>query len=224
MLISPSEPAELRAIGRTTMAPERYGADILWAQPGIGLVGVQRKEFPGDFLASVGSRLPTQLAKMARLDLAVLVLEGRGTWSTDGELAHGWGQSYTRSQHRRYLCSVRARGIWVEQTESLADTIEFLGDLAAWAAKPKHHSLAQRDGPKRNGWGRVSSKAWQIHLVQGIGDGIGPEMAERIVDAVGLPFSLCVDEADLVAIHGVGKVTAKKIVKAFEEEKEKADV
>lgn len=215
MLVSPTEPAALRAVGITSQRAEDFGADILWAQRGIGLIGVQRKEFPGDFLASVGSRLPMQLAKMARLAIAVLVLEGRGVWTTEGELAHGWGQGWTRSQHRRYLCSIRARGIWIEHTDGLDDTVGFLRDLRAWAAKPKHHALAQRDGPPKNSWGQVTSRAWQVHMVQGI-DGVGPELAERIVDTLGLPFQLVATEDDLMRVHGVGKVTARRIVRAFE--------
>lgn len=215
MLIAPTEPAALKALGRSSTIPEIHGVDILWAERGRGLIGVQRKEFPGDFLASVNDgRLAKELAQMQSLDTSVLILEGRGTWTTDGTLVHPWGQPWTRSAHRRYLCTVRSMGVWVEWSDSLDDTALVLEDLRAWHAKPKHHSAQQRPGPKRNGWGQVDERAYAIHLIQGV-DGVGPELAERIYDTVGMPFGLRVTEDDLRGVHGMGKVKARKFVRAF---------
>ena len=60
MLIAPTEaqhPA-LRALGRVSSTPERCGVDFLFATRATGTVGIQRKAFPADFLASVGLEEP----------------------------------------------------------------------------------------------------------------------------------------------------------------------
>jgi len=216
VLIAPTEPAALRAIGTVNLTPERHGVDVLWGAAGAGLIGVQRKAFPGDFLASVNDgRLSKELDQMKTLDLAVLVLEGRGTWTTDGVLMHPWGKEWTRQAHRRYLLSVRSRGVWVEWTDSVDDTIGFLRDLEAWVAKPKHRSLSNRPGPKRDSWGRITDRTYARHLVQGLPD-VGPELAERIIDKFGVPFRLGVTEKDLLMVQGIGKAKAKRIVRVFD--------
>ena len=52
MFISPTEPKRLGDTGVVSLTPEEYGVDVLF-QTELGLVGVQRKVFPGEFLASV---------------------------------------------------------------------------------------------------------------------------------------------------------------------------
>jgi ERCC4-type nuclease len=79
------------------MAPERLGADVLWRSPHWGLVGVQRKE-AADFVSSVhDGRLAKESQQMSRLGLAVLMLEGRFRWTTDGELATGYGSRWSKA-------------------------------------------------------------------------------------------------------------------------------
>lgn|SRR5690606_18263517 len=218
MIVAPTEPAVIREAGtRVSTLPERYGVDVLWGSATSGLVGVQRKEFPGDFLASVvDGRLAKEVAQMRGLDIRVLVLEGRATWTTEGQLVTSWGQAWTKTAHRRYLCSLAAEGVWVFSTDNVDDTVTFLRDLHAWTRKPEHRALRTRPGAKRDRWGRVSSRAYQLHLIQGI-DGVGPELAERILDTIGMPFGLRVTEEDLLRVHGIGPRTARRIVETFRE-------
>lgn len=216
MMVAPTEPAPFRALGPVKATPERYGVDFLWGSP-LGLMGVQRKEFPGDFLASVtDGRLAKEVGQMRGLDVRVLVLEGRPTWTIEGELVTGFGQPWSKVAHRRYLCSLQAEGVWVLTTDNVDDTVSALCDLEAWSRKPEHRALHTRPGPKRDRWGVVTSRAYQMHLVQGI-DGVGPELAERIIDTLGMPFGLRVTEEDLLSVHGVGKKKARQIVKTFGE-------
>jgi len=217
MMIAPTEPPALRALGTVKLLPERFGVDIMWGSAAQGLVGVQRKEFPGDFVASLeDGRLATQRLQMLGLDVRVLVLEGRGTWTIDGQLVSNYGPPLSRSAFRRYLCSVQAGGVWVQTTDNLDDTIAFVGDLEAWSRKRQHHSGMTRGPVKRNRWGRATSRAFQLHLIQGI-DGVGPELAERILDELGMPFGLKVTAEDLMKVRGVGDKKAAQIVRAFEE-------
>lgn len=217
MLVSPTEPAELRALGDTRMTPERYGCDVLWAARGVGLMGVQRKEFPGDFLSSLtDDRLAMQLTRMETLGVAALVLEGRGRWTTEGELLYRWsGIAWTRSQHRRYLASVMDRGVWVYETADLADTIELVGDLHAWSAKDRHDGTRKHKGSPRDGWGRLNSDEFRLHLIQELPE-VGPELARRINETIGMPFRLAVTENELTQVYGIGAKRARRIVQAFE--------
>lgn len=212
--VSPSEPPSLRAIGRTTNMPELYGADILFPSR-LGLVAVQRKEAPGDFLASVhDGRLSEQFARMQRAAVRVLVLEGRMTWTTEGELVVNFGPGWTRRQHQRFLWSARLQGVWVDWTDSLQATIDWVRDFEEWANKPKHGTGGGRPKPKAaGGWGTPSSREWGSHLLQSF-DGVGADMAGRIYDHFGgVPLAWTVTREEMAAVHGVGP---RRIAKMFD--------
>lgn len=215
MIVAPTEDARLKALGTSvSMVPERFGVDVLWAAKGIGTIGVQRKEFPGDFLASVtDGRLAKEVAQMQALDMRVLVLEGRGNWTVDGELITSWGQPWNRDQHRAYLWSIRSRGIWVEWSDDLEDTIHVVRRLEAWSKKVKHQSLNNRPGPKGL-WGRPTTREYQVHFLSGLPD-VGAELAARILDTLGMPVQWNVGEEDLLRVHGIGKVKARKLYAAL---------
>lgn len=197
------------------LTPERFGVDVIWASKPSGLVGVQRKAFPSDFIASVtDGRLAKEVAQMARLDVAVLVLEGRATWTTEGELVASYGQRWTRRSHRAFLWSMRAANVWVDWTDDPSDTAGFITDLEAWSRKAKHNSLMRRPGA-RDGWGTASNRQWQEHLLMGLPD-VGPELAARIIDTLGMPFGWRVTEHDLLHVHGIGKVKARRLMKCID--------
>jgi ERCC4-type nuclease len=193
--VSPTEPPSLRAIGRTTLLPERFGADIAWASR-LGSVGVQRKEFPGDFIGSVtDGRLGEQIAKLQRVAVRALILEGRGTWTTDGELVTSWGQPWTLEGHWKFLMSVQLRGVWVFQVNSLDETIALVKAMHAW-----------------------SNKAFACHFLTAF-DGVGPEMAGRIFDRFGrIPLTFTVTPEEMEMVHGVGKKTIDKMYGALADE------
>lgn len=217
MLIAPTEaqhPA-LRALGRVSSTPERCGVDFLFATRATGTVGIQRKAFPADFLASINDgRLSKEVAQMQVLDVRVLLVEGRGTWTTDGKLIARWGQHWTRAQHRSFLWSMRAAGVWVEWSDDVEDTARVVRGLETWARKAKHTSLARRPGAK-GAWGKPTNREYLIHLVMGL-PGVGPELAERIVDTLGMPFGWAVTVDDLVRVHGIGRKKAEQIYACLE--------
>lgn len=187
-------------------------------QTELGIVGVQRKEFPNDFLASVhDGRLNMQLAQMQQLDLAILLLEGKEHWTTEGTLIRDRGSKrngWSRSQHRNYLTSVQMRGVQVSHSDSLKDTMAFLCDLQVWCNKPDHSGLLRRGTPPKDSWGRVTNRDYAIWLIQGL-PGVGPKQATAILDTVGFPFILNVTVEELMRVAGVGKVRAEKIVRVF---------
>lgn len=218
MLIAPTEPRTLIEIGACSSKPEDYGADILW-QSELGLVGIQRKVFPGDFLKSVhDGRLYKEYQQMKGLDLAVLLLEGKGRWTTEGILIKDHGDiryGWTRDQHRHYLTSVQRRGIVVQETDSLRDTIAFLEAFREWTDKGDHDSLERRPGPEPEIWGsRLSDRDYILHLIQSLPK-VGPKKARMLLDTHGNPFKLTLTEEEIAATPGFGKILAKRIVRLF---------
>lgn len=214
MLIAPSEPRSIKILGTSSTVPETYGADILFPANG-GMVGVQRKEL-SDLIASVqDGRLTKELAQMQRLGLAVLIVEGRPKWSTDGALLRDYGMQWTRSTHRNLLYSVQARGVWVEQTDDANDTVGAVLNLHEYLRKPKHHSLIRRPGPK-SPWGKAGNRDWLCHFLQGL-EGVGPELAERIVDYFGgrSPIAWQCTAEHLKGIEGIGPKRAKALMDAL---------
>lgn len=213
-LVAPSEPPLLKTLGRVSQRPEHFGSDVLWASAPVGTVGVQRKTVQ-DFLASVtDGRLSKEVSQLQVLDLRVLIIEGRPTWTVDGELVNTYGQRWTRSQHRRFLWSMRASGVWVDWSDDLADTVGMVRDLEEWTRKAKHGSLMRRPGAK-GAWGKATTREWGVHFLQGF-DGIGADTAGAIWDRFGgLPLAWQVDERELMRVHGVGKVRAHKMVESL---------
>lgn len=210
MLISPTEPPALKAIGRVSLLPERWGCDLMFASRG-GFIGIQRKEFK-DLLASMqDGRLAQQLKMMNGLALALFVIEGMeaADWQDDGQLMSRY-HSVTKDQIRSLLYSVRERGMWVEYSTDLSDTIAVVKAFEAWEKKEGHRALDVRPGPVSM-WGKADNRDWQMHLLQGL-PGIGIEMAGRVLDELGMPLCWSVTREELLAVPGLGP---KKVDKAL---------
>jgi DNA excision repair protein ERCC-4 len=211
--ISPTEPRALRALGTTSLLPERFGCDVLFTSPNHGFVGIQRKEL-ADFLASVqDGRLSKELSQMNNVGLPCLIMETTPRWTLDGYLFDNY-KNWTRSQHRNLLLSIQDKGVRVMHTADLAETIEAVADLRAWAAKSRHDSLSRR--PKARGsWGKAGHKDFACHLLQSF-DGIGPEQARRLVEHFGgAPLNWTVTEKDLLAVPGMGKTKVRRLMAAL---------
>lgn len=220
MFVSPAEPAAFKHLGASSLVTESYGVDFLWTSA-LGMVGVQRKQFPSDFLASMhDGRLNVEYAQMKELDLAILMIEGAAHWTTEGNLIrdrnakrHQW----TRSQHRNYFHSVQLRGIHVVYTDNVTDSIQYLMDLQLWSNKVDHNSLDTRPGPTGSGWARVTNRDYQVHLLTSLPN-VGPKTAKAILDVVGMPFLLTSTREELMAVPGIGATMADRIIKVFARE------
>lgn len=210
MLVSPTEPAALRASRTVSSRPEQMGVDFLWSADGVWF-GAQRKAIP-DLLASAqDGRLSKELAQMkpriaAGSFRAVLIVEGVVQWTNTGEmLGSTHGRSWSRSSWLGLLWSVRDAGVWVEHSKSVADTSAVLDMLEAWSLKEKHSTAERRPGPVV-AWGKAGNRDWQVHFLQGL-PGVGAETAKAILDAVGMPFGWRVGREDVLRVKGVGKKT-----------------
>lgn len=220
MMVAGTEPAALKNLPHVTAIsnkPERYGVDVLWLAPGKRFYGVQRKEFPGDFIASVtDGRLAKERAQMKALDRAVLILEGRAIWMADGTLDTNYGQTWTRDSLRAYLASCWEDGIFTTWTDSTTDTASHIDVLYRWSQRIGHNSGKGRPGPeKRNLWGRHTNRDFQVHLLEGF-PGIGTELAERILDMFGrVPLQWTATKEELMQVQGLGKKKVEGLLKTL---------
>lgn len=210
MFVSPAEPAKLRAGRKVSTLCEQRGADFLFPAHGKW-VGIQRKEIQ-DFISSVqDGRLQKELVQLQVCTHRVLIIEGKIQWTTDGVMmGKGYGRPWTRKQWRGITWGIGNRGILVEYTDDIQDTITTLDWLEQWYLKDNHNSLDRRPGPVSL-WGKPSNSDYQRHLVMGL-PGVGPELADRIVRTFnGVPFGWNIEQGDLEKVEGIGKVKAKKI-------------
>lgn len=215
MLVSSTEPFNFKTLGQSSIIPERYGCDFLIVK-GKAKTGVQRKKFPDDLISSLADgRLYEQVHLMGKLDRAIIVLEGFGKWTSDGELMDI--ASFTKGQLYGLIMSlVFEFGIEVLILPGMKDTQEFLQSLERWAEKPRHTSLRTRPGPAKDSWGRLGNREYGMHLLQSF-PGVGPELAGRIYDhfnGVPIRWDLTGPE-ELSAIAGIGKQKANAIYQSL---------
>lgn len=215
MLVAPSEPRTIKLLGQVSSLPEKRGADLIFPAHST-LVCVQRKEI-SDLIASVqDGRLAKEIQQLRSAGLAVLIIEGRLRWSSEGLLMNrDYGQPWTRTAHRNLLRSVQQQGVWVDSSEDVADTVSAVLELQEWVLKPKHQSLLRRPGPI-SPWGKAGNEDWEAWLLQGL-DGVGPELAARIVKKFGgAPLQWRVTEKELMEVDGIGPKKARQMVGALE--------
>lgn len=202
----------LRALGTSSQAPERFGADVLLTTKSYGAVGIQRKEV-NDLIASIhDGRLQKELQQMKTLGLGVLLVEGTLRWTEDGQLLSS--SPWTVSQHLGVMWSVQSRGFWIASTDHLRATCNYISTFTRWLAKSQTSSLNKRPGAT-SVWGSVNSRDWALHLLQSF-QGIGYDLATAIYDHFGrLPLTWTVNELDLQQVPGIGPKRAQNLIDAL---------
>lgn len=211
LLVSSTEPFTFKHLGQSSQTPERYGCDFLIVS-GKAKTGVQRKKFPADLISSLADgRLYEQLHLMQKLDRALIVLEGYGNWTSEGELIDM--AQFTKKQFYGLIASIAFEfGVEVFQVRNMQETIEFLTSLESWSSKDRHTSLRTRPGPQKDSWGKVGLREVGMHVLQSF-PGVGPQLAGRIFDHFGgVPMTWDFDGPEgLTAVPGIGKGKAKSI-------------
>ncbi len=216
MMVSPTEPFN---IGKLSRLPEKHGCDYLIIRKRI--FGVQRKQFPEDFIASLyDGRLQREIIQMRSVSHASLLLEGIPRWNCDGVLLHEH-VTLTYQQLMGILWSVQARGIATHWTRDAEETVKWLELWQKWISNDDHTSLLRK--PRDKGTMFLSQKTdKQVFFLQGI-DGIGVHTARRIIEHFGLvPLEWRFDGKDLTvddlcSIPEIGQVRAKKLLGFFKE-------
>lgn len=218
ILVSPAEPEFFWDLGELSSRCEEMGADFLWHSK-MGLVGVQRKQFPADFMASKNDgRLNKEYRQLQACDVRVLALEGRGRWSNTGYLMIDYTQQrWHITQHRNYLASVQIhKGVTLATTENISDTFVWIESFQKWTNKDDHLSLEVRPAaPKNEYWAEIANRDYQKYFLQSL-PYIGPKLADAIIDHFhGVPFRLNATFEDFLEIPGIGPGRAQKIWDVF---------
>jgi ERCC4-type nuclease len=212
ILVAPTEPACLSLLGRVSSTPERWGVDFWWRAVDGKFCGIQRKAFPGDFVASVtDGRLGKELGQMLRLSqlggFAGLIIEGQPRWDEAGNLVSRF-TSYHRDRFDAIMASIQLRyGVSYWITEDLDHTARLLLALHQWTQSKDHSSLSVRPkAPKV--WGLDSRTEQQSHFLQGL-PACGDVRAKAVLAQFGaVPMAWTITEQQLRAVPGIGKGTA----------------
>lgn len=153
---------------------------------------------------------------MRRLDISVLIIEGRFRFSADGNLPTSWGRQWTQKQIYGVLWSLQSEGIWVVEVDNATQFARYVEMLRAWVSKPRHRFGDRRGNAPKELWGTTrSARDFATWLLQGF-PGIGPEMAERIYDHFGrLPWGWTCSRDEMMEIEGIGEKTVEKLWKVM---------
>jgi DNA excision repair protein ERCC-4 len=203
ILVSPTEPPDLRVLGETSGIPEEYGADFVFPAA-TGLVAVQRKTVP-DLLASMrDGRLAREIPLLRRAEHPILLLEGRPLWTDEGLLMSD--DRWRREGWYGVELSLQfAHGIGFVLRDDIHDTARWLRYAPSWFERSEHMGLLQRPKPTDN-LGNVPDRDFALHILQSF-PGIGPKVAEAIWSHFGrLPLGLSVDPDELAKVPGMGRV------------------
>jgi ERCC4-type nuclease len=213
ILISPSEPAELRQTLKATTSPlcEKLGCDIL-APTAKGLLGIQRKEV-SDFIASLeDGRLARELPLLVNgVTLPVLLLEGQFNFNADNHLH--FGNQVLRFTRQGIHNLVRAvsycNGVSVEYSISFSETPVIIRELIDFVNK-EHKSLLKR--PKvQSAWVKPTANEQLGYFYQGM-PSIGVVLSQSLMKTYPCPADLVnASFSDLQALPQIGKVRAEKI-------------
>jgi|SRR5215471_4457622 len=214
LLISPTEPLEIRVMGQTSSVPEDYGVDVLWITS-QGIVGVQRKEVRDFINSAQDGRLGKELSQMKQLRLSLVIVEGTLTWTTEGKCMNV--PSWSLERHLGVEFSIQSAGCWLTHSRGIQESIAYTYQFQKWSLRETHTSLTQRPNPVSK-WGRADNVDWCIHLLQSF-PGIGAKMAGQIYKWFGrVPLRWDCTLAELMDVPGIGPNRAANMYGVLNEE------
>ncbi len=217
-LVSPTDSELAQALGKDAIIsslPEEKGADVL-VYSKQGLMGIQRKALPHDFISSITdgrmSRLTSLLAKHCPFRL--LICEGRFRFFPDGHLALGGKRTsrFTRAQVRGMLLDIKfVKRVDYDFTENLEDTARYIKTLAEFMNREKHLGLFVRPSAKGT-WQTPTARDIDLWLLQSF-PGIGPTTAENIIQACKgkVPLIWSCTFRTLLSARGLGRKRAGEL-------------
>lgn len=196
ILLSPSE-VKLKKFFKedaiTSGLCEEKGADVLIYSDN-GLLGIQRKSLPGDFISSMTTdgRFARSLPLLTNSCVFCrVVCEGKFKYWPDGSLFIGMDKGgrripsrYDRDHIHGMLNDIEFMyGVQIRYTESIEDTVHYIKSLQRFLDAKKHVGLFTR--PKAQGkWGAPANKDVQLWLLQSL-PGIGVVTADKIITYFG---------------------------------------
>lgn len=225
VLLSPSETALAAKLGRdaiTSDLPESKGADVL-IYTKSGLLGIQRKEVPSDFISSfTDGRMARSLALLpVSCAFARVVGEGQFKYWPDGTVDLGMMKNRVRVPSRFTRKHIRGmefdieivRGVIVDYTDDTDDTVLYIKQITDFLNAGKHIGLFSRPSAK-GAWFVPSARDIDLWILQSF-PGIGPSIADKIIEKFDgkIPMRWTCTLDDLIGIPGLGK---KKAISMWE--------
>lgn len=227
-LLSPSEVALKAKFGSdaiTSDLPESKGADIL-LYTRYGLLGMQRKEIPNDFISSfTDGRMARSLALLtASCTFTRLIGEGRFKYWPDGTVDLGMTKGRKRVPSRFTRKHVQGmtfdiefvKGVVVDYTESVDDTVAYIRQVSEFLSREKHPGLYSR--PSAQGaWFVPSAREIDLWILQSF-PGVGPSIADKIIEKFDgkIPMGWTCTLNDLLSIPGLGNKKARDMWEALQ--------
>lgn len=217
--ISSKEPAVMKQLMPEAIPenwPEDFGLDYAWFTP-FGVSGVQRKEFPGDFLSSLSDeRLHKEVLQMEATTFKFILLEGKASWGTNGELQGQYAGGITRNHLRAVMWSIdffhKIRFVW---TASKSETIDFIRTFYNWTRKYHHTGFGyDKETPKiKTIQGDVKTD-WREWILQHI-PGFNQVLARSIINYYPEPLHWWDDGRSLQNVPGIGQKRADTLIRAL---------
>ena len=191
-----------------------YGVDFFWGTDDGMLVGVQRKQFPQDFLASIyqSDRLNQEILQMAELDARLLILEGTPCWNSNGLLMDCRGEFSIWRLRKMIWSMALVHGILTEWSRNPKETAEIVMAYHQWTTKEKHEGFGKRNSAATgvNGIrGTTEGMDWLAWVLMGF-RGISKARAKAILNTCPKPLKWS-DDFRLEDVPGIDKVLAGRL-------------
>lgn len=232
ILVSPTEPAELRSIGTVSSVVESKGCDVLIILPKIR-IGIQRKTWVDLVMSLDDGRLAGSIPKM---DMAVrtVILEGKNTFDHSGHMIvrsrsskaqHGFARlRWTKESLAGVVFSLRyTHGLDVFRTDSLAETIMTVERIGKYLAKSDHKGIVG-DRPRvtsKDSWGATDPQmrliAQRVNLLMSVG--MGYQTAVNLLKYCQgqMPIGWRLTKQELMQVPLIGNALSDKLIKVLED-------
>lgn len=216
-LLSPSEKELAKALGEEALIsslPESKGADVL-SYTKQGLLGIQRKSVPHDFIASISDgRLARETSLLKECKFRLLLLEGRLRYFPNGHLAvdRKSPSRFTRKQIKGVLFDVKfIKDVDYDYTENVEDTVSYIHSITSFMNESKHLGPFRRPSARGN-WYIPSAKDIHLWVLQSF-SGIGPATADKIIEHFGgrIPIRWTCTVDELGKVSGLGRKKAEEV-------------
>lgn len=221
VLLSPSEVSIKAIMGKDAIVStlcEEKGADILIYSE-KGLVGLQRKAVPNDFISSFTDGRFARLLPLITTNCAFyrVVCEGKFKFWPDGTVHLGMTKNHKRVPSRFNRSHIHGMindlefiyGIQIHWTDDVEDTVRYIESVQRFMSADKHVGLFTR--PKAQAaWLVPTDKDIHLWVLQSFG-GIGVSTATKIIEKFGkapLRWTCTVD--DLCKIPGISAKAAQQ--------------
>ncbi len=214
ILIDSNEPKKVKdAFGENAIDTPLEGFDFK-LYTGCGIVAIERKKVPGDFISSLADgRLYKQILAMRdSSDIQILLLEGKFRYGGDGILFQGRRKSrWNRKGINNLLRSIKwVEGVDIEQSSNISDTVTTVLQIQEYFDKQNHTSLKSRPRIQTN-WIVPSYGERIIHFYNGL-PGVGINGAKKIYDKFPSPIQLySASVEEIMEIPRVGRAMATGI-------------